>query len=138
MINYSIWCFCSFIFIITTPFLTILDMAIYEWACPSRNKQTQQKWKSEYINISLLKAAWQWSILYFFFFFFNYFFFIVHWIPPRTTLGHWQQGNFTYSMVNTDLCFTWPHGHHKHHNKVRSLNPAKFTLGFLPILNATR
>ena len=134
MINYSIWCFCSFIFIIPPPFLTILDMPIYEWACLSRNKQTQQKWESVYISISLLKSAWQWSIIYFLSLLL---FFIIDWIPPRTTLGHWQQGNFTYSMANTDLCFTWPHGHHKRHNKVGSLSPAKCTLGFLPILNAT-
>ena len=57
--------------------------------------------------------------------------------PPRPTLGHWQQGNLTYSMVNTLLFFTWNYGHQEPHNKVGSLSPAKYKEGSLPILNAT-
>ena len=133
MINYSIWCFFPLFLSFHPhfwPFWTCLYMN--GLACLGINKHN----KNESLRISVylflnLHDNDPSSI-----FLLLLLFFIIHWIPPRTTLGHWRQGNFTYSMANTDLCFTWPHGHHKRH-KVGSLSPAKCTLGFLPILNAT-
>ena len=61
-----------------------------------------------------------------------YVFFNCHLAAPRPTLGHYRGGSLTHPMLNTCVLHIQPEGYCEPRNKVGSLSPAEYLVGFEP------